>query len=726
MKKRPFRFTLFLLICLSLLLIATAQAVDIPDPNLRAAVEAALGKASGDPITAGEMAVLTFFEAESAGIRTLTGLEYATSLLYLFLWDNSISDLSPLSDLTNLQFLDLQGNSVSDLSPAMDLTNLIFLGLRNNSVSDLSPLVANTGLGTGNSVNVEGNPLSDASINTHIPALQSRGVEVLFGSPPAGVLPIDETPEIEDRTPIIDPDEPRPTTLVKISGDRQSGLPGETLPDPFIVEVRDQYNISMEGVPVSFIIVTGGGSLSTRTTTTDANGRAESTLTLGNTSGTLTIEAYAEDISQGVVFTVDGYTPIATTLVKISGDDLYGSPGETLPDPFIVEVQDQYNIPMEGVLGSFSVVTGGGSLSTTTIITDANGRAESTLTLGNQPGTNIVEVNAAGIFPIMVFSVEGYIRTATTLETVSGDSQSGVTGDTLMNPFVVQVRDQRSHPLEGTTVQFTLLTGGGSLSTTTAITDANGRAESTLTLGNEPGTNTIQVSVEGVSQTVIFTAEAIAPIPTMLETVSGNNQSGLTGDSLTNPFVVQVLAQNGNPLRGAAVQFTLLTGGGALRPTTSITDANGRAESTLTLGSNAGTNTVQVRVEGVSQTVTFTAEAIARIPTRLVRISGDNQNGVAGEALMNPFVVEVHNQYDDPMEGVMVTFAVSGAGGVLSPTTTITDANGRAESILVLGINSGINTVTVSVEGITEIVTFNAVAKLLEFNLSVPSGIRAC
>ena len=128
MKKRPFRFTLFLLICLSLLLIATAQAVDIPDPNLRAAVEAALGKASGDPITAGEMAVLTFFEAESAGIRTLTELEYATSLLYLFLWDNSISDLSPLSDLTNLQFLDLQGNSVSDLSPAMDLTNLIFWG----------------------------------------------------------------------------------------------------------------------------------------------------------------------------------------------------------------------------------------------------------------------------------------------------------------------------------------------------------------------------------------------------------------------------------------------------------------------------------------------------------------------------------------------------------------------------------------------------------------------
>ena len=343
MKKQPFRFTLFLWICLSIPVTVTAQTVNILDSNLRAAVEAALGKGSGDPVTAGEMATLTYFEAKNANIRVLTGLESATNLLYLFLGNNSISNLTPLADLTNLQFLDLENNSVSDLSPVTDLTNLIFLGLRNNSVSDLSPLVENTGLGAESGVNVEENPLSDAAINTHIPALQSRGVEISFGNR----TPTAETPTTENRPPIIDPDEPRPTTLVKISGDRQSGLPSETLGDPFIVEVQNQYEISMEGVPVSFIIVTGGGSLSTTTITTDANGRAESTLTLGTTSGTLTIEANADGISESVIFTVDGYTPIGTTLVKISGDDLYGSPGETLEDPLIVEVQDQYGIPME-------------------------------------------------------------------------------------------------------------------------------------------------------------------------------------------------------------------------------------------------------------------------------------------------------------------------------------------------------------------------------------------
>ena len=51
------------------------------------------------------------------------------------------------------------------------------------------------------------------------------------------------------------------------------------------------------------------------------------------------------------------------------------------------------------------------------------------------------------------------------------------------------------------------------------------------------------------------------------------------------------------------------------------------------------------------------------------------------------------------------------------------DANGLAQSTLTLGSEPGTNTVDVSVEGITETATFNAVAELLEFDLSLPSGV---
>ena len=60
------------------------------------------------------------------------------------------------------------------------LTNLNFVNLQENSVSDISALVANTGLGSGDEVNVKGNPLSSLSLHTHILVLQSRGVTVEF------------------------------------------------------------------------------------------------------------------------------------------------------------------------------------------------------------------------------------------------------------------------------------------------------------------------------------------------------------------------------------------------------------------------------------------------------------------------------------------------------------------------------------------------------------------
>ena len=105
-----------------------------------------------------------------------------TNLRRLYLDNNSISDVSALSGLPDLEWLTLSNNNISDISALSGLTSLIGLYLRNNSISDLLPLVANTGLGTGDVVDIRNNPLSDTSINTHIPALQSRRVEVRFGA----------------------------------------------------------------------------------------------------------------------------------------------------------------------------------------------------------------------------------------------------------------------------------------------------------------------------------------------------------------------------------------------------------------------------------------------------------------------------------------------------------------------------------------------------------------
>ena len=88
-----------------------------------------------------------------------------------------------MAGLTNLTLLSLGNNNISDISPVAGLTNLTSLLLWDNSISDISPLVANTGLGEEDLVFVTGNPLSYLSLYTHIPALQSRGVTVVFDRP---------------------------------------------------------------------------------------------------------------------------------------------------------------------------------------------------------------------------------------------------------------------------------------------------------------------------------------------------------------------------------------------------------------------------------------------------------------------------------------------------------------------------------------------------------------
>ena len=325
MKNLSFCFILFLLVCLSLPMITTAQTVDIPDPNLRAAIETALNKASGAPITAGEMETLTFFEAPDVNIRVLTGLEYATNLRFLFLWDNSISDLTPLAGSINLRFLDLQGNSISDLSPAMGLTNLIFLGLWRNSVSELSPLVENTGLGTGDGVVVEGNLLNYPSIYTHIPALQGRGVEVLFDS----------------RTS---------TGPLKISGDDQNGTVDVGLAQPLVIEVRDENGAVFEGVPVMFTVTAGSGTLQPEITMTDADGRAESSLTLGSDPGINTVEVSVEEITETVTF---------NAVAKLLEFDLSVPSGLSLIHiPLKVRVVDGMAAAIESVADLYNVLGG--------------------------------------------------------------------------------------------------------------------------------------------------------------------------------------------------------------------------------------------------------------------------------------------------------------------------------------------------------------------------------
>ena len=209
---------------------ATADdVINIPDPNLEAAIREAIAKPIGD-IYESDLLEIWKLDASRRDIADLNGLEYCTNLTELNLWGNQISDLSPLSDLTSLtklylmenqisdieplsgltsltklyllhnQISDIEPlsdltsltklyllhNQISDISPLSSLTSLEFLYLWGNQISDIEPLVDNPGVSSGDYVYLSDNPLSTISIDTYIPQLKARGVTVEYNasSPP--------------------------------------------------------------------------------------------------------------------------------------------------------------------------------------------------------------------------------------------------------------------------------------------------------------------------------------------------------------------------------------------------------------------------------------------------------------------------------------------------------------------------------------------------------------
>ena len=93
-----------------------------------------------------------------------------------------------------------------------------------------------------------------------------------------------------------------PQTLSLVSGDGQTGTMGTALENALVVSVLDQNGEPLAGAAVAFAVTGGGGKLSAEAATTDSSGRASSTLTLGYSSETHTVEVTVGDL-EPVTFT---------------------------------------------------------------------------------------------------------------------------------------------------------------------------------------------------------------------------------------------------------------------------------------------------------------------------------------------------------------------------------------------------------------------------------------
>ena len=190
------------------------------------------------------------------------------------------------------------------------------------------------------------------------------------------------------RTDTTDPAAPGPATVVVQLAQAA----------PFEISV----NLSVEGGTLSATTATiARGEIQSEPITLTQSGTRPASVSL-ETVPRVPSDYYGIQLAVGDSLNTGSISPHA--LVKISGDNQEGPTGATLANPLIVEVRDAADRGLEGVDVTFAVTAGDGSLSNTTVTTNADGQAASWLTLGGQPGMHTVQASVKGLSQTAVFN----------------------------------------------------------------------------------------------------------------------------------------------------------------------------------------------------------------------------------------------------------------------------------------------------------------------------------
>ncbi|MFL5403515.1 MAG: Ig-like domain-containing protein, partial [Gemmatimonadales bacterium] len=470
------------------------------------------------------------------------------------------------------------------------------------------------------------------------------------------------------------PSEGAPAAIAVVQGNDQSGRVTEPLAKPLVVEVTDSRDRPVEGATVIFQLTTGGpgATVVPETAITDANGKANTRMVLGNTVGTQVGKAR---VSMGdarapeASFSAMALSENANSIAAVAGEDQTGRAGTPLGNRLVVQVTDAFGNPIAGVPISWSA-QGGGSVSADLVNTDEQGRASVERILGPTAGPQTATASSEGLVGSPVtFGHTALAGNASRLAIISGDDQTGQAGSELPAELVVRLIDAEGNGVAGAAVAWVASVGGGGVTPASSVTDGDGRASARWTLGSVPGANRLDgvVSDVGVAS---FNATGIAGAPAALSIVVQPAASARNGIVLSRQPVIQLRDAGGNAVATAGIQVAAALGAGSGDLTGTrqrITDANGRATFTdLAIGGPAGRYTLVFSAAGFASATSSEVE-LTSVPT-VTTITSDSPDPTAPGA---SFTVEftVSSGGPTPDGSVTVTDGVQSCSGTLSAGT---------------------------------------------------------
>ncbi|HKR54818.1 MAG TPA: plastocyanin/azurin family copper-binding protein [Gemmatimonadales bacterium] len=394
------------------------------------------------------------------------------------------------------------------------------------------------------------------------------------------------------------PPPPHTYTISKFGGDSQVGSAGTTLGAVLVVYVKDERDSSASGQTVTWTAATGGGNVASGTSLTDLDGHATIQRTLGPAAGFQTTTASLSGATGSpITFTSISQIQGAFTIAAGTGSGQSDTVLTQLSAPFQATVTDHLGAPVAGVVVSFNITAGGGSLSQSADTSDGSGHVTTVLTLPSVAGGKTVQAAVTGLIGSPVsFTATAMPGNATQMAKSAGDSQAGVISAALPNPHAVVVKDAHGNAVGSFKVRWVAGTGGGSVSDTAPVTNASGIASTIRTLGSTLGTQTDTASATLTGSPVIFVSTGDSVPALAAVTVGPGISYAPTSVTVSNGGKVTWTWASGS----IAHSVNWLTAPGTL-PTSSGIQTTGTYQVTFTM---PGTYTYDCLVHGEAMTGT--------------------------------------------------------------------------------------------------------------------------
>jgi adhesin/invasin len=377
--------------------------------------------------------------------------------------------------------------------------------------------------------------------------------------------------------------------------------------------------------------------------------------------------------------------------------------------------------PVVGATVVFSVKSGGGTVSGASALSDPEGLAgPDRWTLGPGAGIQLLSATVSGL-PAAQINATATPATAASLSIGAGDAQTATVSTAVALAPEVIVRDRFANPVPGVSVVYSVVSGGGTLTGATVVSDGAGLARlGSWVLGPTAGPNLLQARVAGIPA-ASFSATATAGAPATVVIAAGDLQLVSGGTAVPIAPGVIVRDANSNPVAGVTVTFVVASGGGSLTGAAPVTGLDGIATvGSWTLGTTAGVNTLTAAA-GVLAPVTFTATGTAGAPASVAINAGEGQTATAGTAVSIPPSVVVRDAHGKPVPSVSVSFAVASGGGSVTGAAPVTGLDGIAMvGSWTLGAVPGTNTLTATVNSLPPL-TFTAtgIASASAYNIEL-------